>query len=384
MSRIIMKCPKCGAEYELGLNFCKNCESILEAIELEETIPSTKTTSKEQRPRYEDIPDKEVVKKKEEVKGIREEIERSLVKAVIKELLIIKEEREKYNKLLLDLEEKKGQIQEELYNESKARYENSLMGIAKRFEELKATYTGLKEKVNGEVRFLEDELSILKGNLSELISMTRAGSISKTDVKVRLRGLRDEINKKEKDLKEKRLLQNLLSLKEKPGGWYYSVLSLNRKAIVIFAIGLLLVILFGYGLTKILHRKQDSITPEKVLSIKEEENITGVKELLEKIKKANLDKDIELFSSCYSQDYEGLDKRKEKALNLWKNFDFIHLEYILKDSIIKEREGTIRVSWDIKVRSRSGEIKDIRDDLTVFIIKDGDLWKIKRVIKEKV
>lgn len=60
------------------------------------------------------------------------------------------------------------------------------------------------------------------------------------------------------------------------------------------------------------------------------------------------------------------------------------MEYNLKESIIKQKEGTIRVGWDIKVRSRSGEIKDMKDDFTVFIIKDDNLWKIKRVIKEKV
>lgn len=378
MTRVVMKCTQCGAEYELGLNFCKKCESILEAIELEESPPSTKTFSKSiSLPK--DTLKKEVVKKKEEVKEIREEIQRSLIKAVIKEILLIKEERERYNKLLRNLEEKKGEIPEDLYNKSKSSYENNLMEVANRFKELKATYTGLKERVHREVQSLEKELITLKEDLSELQRMPKAAPNlfrGKTDLKVKERSLGEEINTKEENLKEKRRLQDLLALKEKQEG-------LNRRAIAI-AVVLLLVIVTGYGITKILYREPDTSSSQTVPPSSEEANLTGVKELLEKIKRANLGKDIVLFSSCYSPDYEGINKRKEKALALWKNFDFINLEYNLKDSIIKEKEGTIRVSWDIKVRSHdTGEVRDIKNDLTVFLIKDGDLWKIRRVIKEK-
>jgi hypothetical protein len=383
-----MKCPQCSTEYDLGLNFCKKCEVILEAVELEEPIPSSHEgisdksilEGKEIIIQDKDIPDKEVVKKKEEVKEIREEIERSLVKAVIKELLLIKDERERYNKLLQGLEEKKGRMSEDVYNETKTNYENNLMEIAKRFKELKATYTGLKEKVTEEIQSSEKELSILKEDLSTLKRMTKTESTliqGKKDLRTEERRLSREIKTIEKNLKEKRWLQDVLSLKEKPDGF-------NRRTIAFIAIGILLVVAAIYGITTILYREPGIKPSEMVSPLKEEIDLKGVKELLEKIKRANLEKDPELFESCYSSDYEGLDKRKQKALRLWKDFDFIHLEYTLKDSIIKEKEGTIRVGWDMKVRSRdTGEIKDLKDDLTVFLIKDGDLWRIRRVIKEK-
>jgi len=107
-----MKCPNCGEEYDLGINFCKRCEAILEAIELKETSTSPETSSEKPsqealRLSDEDTFDRKVIKKKEEVKEIREEIQRSLVRAVIKELLLIKDEKKRYERLLQSLEERR-------------------------------------------------------------------------------------------------------------------------------------------------------------------------------------------------------------------------------------------------------------------------------------
>lgn len=379
LSKVLKKCPKCGEEYEVGLNFCRRCESVLDAVEVEGPATPPKTPQEVIELPDEDTFEKEVIKKKEEVKEIREEIQRSLVRAVIKELLLIKDEKKRYEKLLQNLEEKKGNIPKEVYSESKTNYENSLMEIAKRFKELRGTYTGLKERIGAEIQNLEKELVHLKGKLYELKKMSETGLILKKDQRVKEKRLRDEITAKENELREKRRLQNILSLKEKPEG-------MNKWTLAVIATAILFIVSALYLFTKIPFKKPEPVPPQVVspLPAKEVVDLEGVRELLEKIKRANLEKDIELFESCYSPDYEELNKRIEKALTLWENFDFIHLEYILKDNIIKEREGTIRVSWDIKVRSRDkGEIKEMKDDLTVFIIKNENSWKIKRVIKEK-
>ena len=379
MSKVLKKCPKCGEEYEVGLNLCRRCESVLDAVEVDGPATPPKTPQEEIELPDKDTFEKEVIKKKEEVKEIREEIQRSLVKAVIKELLLIKDEKKRYEKLLQNLEEKKGNIPKEVYSESKTNYENSLMEIAKRFKELRGTYTGLKERIGAEIQNLEKELVHLKGKLYELKKMSETGLILKKDQRVKEKRLRDEITAKENELREKRRLQNILSLKlkEKPEG-------LNLKTLAVLVTGILLIISVMYLIIKIPLKKPEPAPLQVVLPPKQEVDLEGVRELLEKIKRANLEKDIELFESCYSPDYEELNKRIEKALTLWENFDFIHLEYILEDNIIKEREGTIRVSWDIKVRSRDkGEIKEMKDDLTIFIIKNENPWKIRRVIKEK-
>lgn len=379
MTRILMKCPKCGEEYDLGINFCKRCESILEAVELEDTsISSSEKPSQESlRLPDEDNFERKAIKKKEEVKEIREEIQRSLVRAVIKELLLIKDEKKRYERLLYGLEEKRDKIPEEVYNESKANYENNLMEIAKRFKELKATYNGIREGIEEEIQSLEKKLIHLKEELYGLRRMSEAGLIFKKDRKIKEKALKEEINSKENNLREKRRLLNILSLKEKPE-------SLDKRILVALVTGTLLLISAGYLLIKAPLKKPEQVPAQAVLPLREEADIEGVKKLLDKIKRANIEKDIELFESCYSKDYEGLNKRIENALALWRNFDFVHLEYILKDNIIKEKEGTIRIGWDMKVRSRDkGVVNEVKDDLTVFIIKEGDSWKIRRVIKEK-
>jgi len=77
------------------------------------------------------------------------------------------------------------------------------MEIAKRFKELKATYTGLRETVEEEIQSIEKELIHLKGELYGLRRMSETGLIFKKDRKIKEKRLKEEINTKENKLREK-------------------------------------------------------------------------------------------------------------------------------------------------------------------------------------
>jgi hypothetical protein len=108
--------------------------------------------------------------------------------------------------------------------------------------------------------------------------------------------------------------------------------------------------------------------------------IRNIKTLLESIRQANLQKDIDLFISCYASDFGNLEGRKKATLAYWEKFNYVDLSYDLKDPSISVETAKARVEWLIKTSSKAGgrpqENKSILD--VTFTKEDGG-WKIKEV-----
>ncbi len=108
--------------------------------------------------------------------------------------------------------------------------------------------------------------------------------------------------------------------------------------------------------------------------------IGKIKGLLEKIRQANLRKDIDLFLSCYASNFKDREGKKKATLAHWKNFDYIDLSYDLRDPSISANTAKARVEWLIKISPYSGgrplESKTILD---VILRKEEGEWKIEEV-----
>jgi ketosteroid isomerase-like protein len=108
--------------------------------------------------------------------------------------------------------------------------------------------------------------------------------------------------------------------------------------------------------------------------------IRNIKTLLEDIRQANLEKNIDLFISCYATDFKDREGKKKTTLAYWKRFDYVDLSYDLKDASISGDTAKAKVEWLIKTSSKAGdrpqENKSILDVL--FKREDGE-WKIKEV-----
>jgi ketosteroid isomerase-like protein len=108
--------------------------------------------------------------------------------------------------------------------------------------------------------------------------------------------------------------------------------------------------------------------------------IGKIKDLLEKIRQANLRKDIDLFLSCYASDFKDREGKKKATLAHWKNFDYMDLSYDLKNPSISGDTAKARVEWRIKITPYSGgrslESKTILD---VTLRKEEEEWKIEEV-----
>jgi ketosteroid isomerase-like protein len=124
--------------------------------------------------------------------------------------------------------------------------------------------------------------------------------------------------------------------------------------------------------------KETAATPDAALV--EALEVEKIKSLLENIRQANLQKDIDLFISCYASDFKDREGKKKATLDNWKKFDYLDLSYDLKNPLISGDTAKAKVEWLIKTSSKAGgqpqEIKTIMD---VTLKKEEGGWKIKEV-----
>jgi ketosteroid isomerase-like protein len=120
---------------------------------------------------------------------------------------------------------------------------------------------------------------------------------------------------------------------------------------------------------------------EKALSPSDAWEVEKIKELLGKIRRANLRKDIDLFMSCYSTDFKDRDAREKTTLKYWDNFNYLDLSYDIKSHSISGDAAKARVEWSIRVAPRiGGKAQESKTLLDVVLKKEDNDWKIKEVI----
>jgi len=108
--------------------------------------------------------------------------------------------------------------------------------------------------------------------------------------------------------------------------------------------------------------------------------IRKIKDLLENIRQANLQKNIDLFISCYALDFKDREGKKKATLAYWKKFDYLDLSYNLKSPLISGDTAKAKVEWYIKISSKTGgQLQENKTLLDVTLIKEEGRWKIKEV-----
>lgn len=99
--------------------------------------------------------------------------------------------------------------------------------------------------------------------------------------------------------------------------------------------------------------------------------------VFENIRKANLTKDINLFMSCYSKSFIGVEERKNKALSNWIEYDFTELTFTLSDIEMRGDTADVKVDWKITAKDRNTGSSQIIDSTNLVTLKnEGGQWKI--------
>ena len=112
--------------------------------------------------------------------------------------------------------------------------------------------------------------------------------------------------------------------------------------------------------------------------------IRNIKTLLEDIRQANLEKNIDLFMSCYAADFKDREGKKNAQLAFWKRFDYADLSYDLKNALISGDTAKAKVEWLIKTSSRAGgRSQENKSVLDVLFKREEGGWKIKEVKAER-
>jgi hypothetical protein len=110
----------------------------------------------------------------------------------------------------------------------------------------------------------------------------------------------------------------------------------------------------------------------------EAQEIERIKALLENIRKANLQKNIDLFMSCYALDFKDRESKKRSTLENWKDLHYLDLSYNVKNQILSGDTADIEVEWWIKTsRDKDGPPQEGITVVNASLKKEEGNWRIK-------
>ena len=110
----------------------------------------------------------------------------------------------------------------------------------------------------------------------------------------------------------------------------------------------------------------------------EEQEIERIKALLENIRKANLQKNIDLFMSCYALDFKDREEKKRSTVENWKNFNYMDLSFTVKNQTVLGDTARIEVEWVINIsQDKNRQPQENRTVIDASLKKEDGNWRIK-------
>jgi hypothetical protein len=117
--------------------------------------------------------------------------------------------------------------------------------------------------------------------------------------------------------------------------------------------------------------------PQTVMEKRDTEKIGPV---FENIRRANLQKNIDLFMSCFSRDFKDAEGKRKDTLKMWETFNYHDLSYDLKKQTISGDTADVRLEWVVRTSERvGGKPHNGRTVLDVTLKREEGTWKIKQI-----
>jgi hypothetical protein len=102
--------------------------------------------------------------------------------------------------------------------------------------------------------------------------------------------------------------------------------------------------------------------------------------LFECIRQANLQKDIDLFMSCFSRDFVGAEAKRKDTLKMWDTFNYFDLTYEFKRQTIKRNIADVRLEWIVAASEKlGGKPYNATMVLDVVLKREDGGWKIMAI-----
>ncbi len=101
--------------------------------------------------------------------------------------------------------------------------------------------------------------------------------------------------------------------------------------------------------------------------------------LLNRIREAQLQKDIDLFLSVYSPSFPEITKKRGQTLKIWKTYDFLEIKFLIYEIQQKDTQTFLaKVTWIIKAQNLdSNEIQKSLKTYQVAFSKGSGEWLIQ-------
>jgi len=340
---------------------------MLEPLEVENKKPENASDSKKVDPVA------EIYNQDEKIEDIRmdslkTDIEDKFVFTLLLEINHLKKRLSKKEYVLSDIQKRQSDMEYSDFTTKVGKAESDVGEIIKKVAKLESILENLKKKIEGDISELASRIKdIKKPGLLSLMS----------DDGRYYRMLSSE-------LKSKNALKEIIEKKVSP--FYYRLQRYNR----LYIAGAFIVVLslaLSWALSSYIFKKHDSSGTLSSSMQTNDIRKTGIREkdihtLLEDIKHANLNKDLNLWGSRYSRSYLELKGKKESILEQWNKYNYKTLNYRVEKIQILSEGATAIINWEmVLIPIKTGETKIIAQRLqSDFIIEDGKL-KISSVKK---
>jgi len=393
-------CPQCNIEHDPLEEFCRECGKFLLSVE-DPLAGKEKTEVDLICPRCQVLHKKGKYCRKcgsllmqrtaSEKAGVRP-LEKKWVKRWVKEWLKLLEEERELKFCMDKLEARGDNISTDVINPLIVRYKDQLEALSPLHREIEKELESIRERTTGEIDHLENQLKPVQKRFEEFQSLYKDSAVTKADFLREKKELRKEINSIETSLRKFRHILSLL-----PGPARGNVDSpglvrglLRPSALATAAVILLLLIGLGYLFWQ-RYPQSNRITstestspalpsppdPQTVAKNEEAEKIGSV---FDNIRRANLQKNIDLFMSCFSRDFSGTERKRKDTLKIWETFNYHDLSYDFKKQTIVGDVADVRLEWVVKTSERAGgKPHNGRTVLDVTLKREGDTWKIKAI-----
>ena len=355
-------CPKCQVVYEKG-HYCRKCGSLL--------MQGTPFQQTDVRP-----------------------FEKKSIKRLSKQWLRLLGEKKELETCMSKLETQRNRISGDVINPLSIRYQDRLKSLSPRHQEIEIELESIKKRTSEEVDVLEKELKPIQKRLEEFQFLYKLGAVTNDDFVREKKEMRKEIKSRERSLRKHRQILSLL-----PGKMGGSIVSpgfagnLLQPFSLLIAIGIIILLSVGgyffwqgnsqtsKPISKEIATPPPPLPPSHSLYTAIESNeIEKIKSLFENIRQANLQKDIDLFLSCFSQDFKGMEGKRLDTLKMWENYDYLNLSYDLKNQTITGDTANVKLEWLVKTSKKvSGQRHNGKTLLDVILKREDDLWKIKEI-----
>ena len=355
-------CPRCQVLYKNG-KYCRKCGSLLMSQTPSERI---------------DV----------------QPLEKKSVKRWVKEWLNLLEEERELESCISKLEAQGDNVSTDVICPLIVRYKDRLESLSPLHQEIEKELESIRKRTTAEVNLLKDQLKPVQKRLDEFQTLFRESAVTKADFLKESTELKKEIKSIERSLRK---FRHLLSLLPGPAagnvdspefaGGLLRPLTLTTGGVI-----LLLIIAGGYLFWKQYPPPVKPISievpsspsplpsPPDPQTVTENKEVEKIRSVFENIRRANLQKDIGLFMSCFSRDFSGAEGKRKDTLKMWETFNYQDLSYDLKKQTISGDMADVRLEWVVRTSERTGgKLRDGRTVLDVTLKKEDGHWKIQGI-----